>query len=536
MKIALVQLNPVIGDFAGNCARILNYAEKACAAGCDLVVFPELAISGAPPQDLVERPSFLDNHEKAYAEMVAQLPDIDVLFGGLERSGEKTATVLYNTAFVARQQKIVFKARKQLLNNSDVAEESRHFTAGSASRPYVVGDSRFGIVVGDPVSWDDECAMSSLFESDIDGLLVIAASPFHWGKEKARNQLFAKSCASLQCPLLFCNQVGGQDGLLFDGRSLAMAASGEVFALAQGYVEDMIIVDCATGKGDIHASRQLIKEEAVYGALVMGVCDYVTKCGFSSVVLGLSGGIDSALTAAIAADALGPDNVLGVAMPSPYSSEASVEDAEQLAINLGCRFEKISLEPLFTQFTTTLEPLFAGYEEDLTEQNIQARIRGDLLMALSNKFGCMLLSTGNKSELAVGYCTLYGDMCGGLGVIADVPKQLVYALSHYVNRQREIIPQRTIDKPPSAELRPDQCDQDELPPYDLLDEILELYLEQGLGKQELVARGYEMSIVADVLRRIHINEYKRKQAALALKVTTKAFGPGRRYPVAHYRG
>ncbi len=338
-------------------------------------------------------------------------------------------------------------------------------------------------------------------------------------------------------PLLYVNQVGGQDSLLFDGRSLLMDKKGKIRAKSLGFQEDILIIDSADWSGPMHEPAQEESLEAVHDALVMGIRDYVIKCGFRSVVLGLSGGIDSALTAALAVQALGADNVLGVALPSPYSSDDSMEDAKELALNLGCGFEVIPIVDLFTVFKETLNPLFGNRPEDLTEQNLQARIRGNLLMALSNKFGYLLLSTGNKSEMAVGYCTLYGDMNGGLAVISDVPKQLVYELSHFINRDQEIIPPRTISKLPTAELKPDQCDQDDLPEYAILDQILELHLEEYLGVDEIAAHGFDRGLVVDVLRRVRLNEYKRKQAPMGLKVTSKAFGYGRRIPnVQNFQG
>jgi len=371
----------------------------------------------------------------------------------------------------------------------------------------------------------------------LDGIINISASPFQRNKEAIRKSIFQRLCHRYGMPFFYCNQVGGQDSLLFDGRSLVMDATGGVVAQALGFEEDMVVVDSQSWQGEVHDSLELSEQETVYRGLVMGVTDYVRKCHFSSVVLGLSGGIDSALTAAIAVDALGPENVLGVALPSPYSSPDSLEDARKLAENLGCRFEVLPISELFSCFRLSLEPLFKGLGEDLTEQNLQARIRGNLLMALSNKFGHLLLTTGNKSEMAVGYCTLYGDMSGGLAVISDVPKQLVYQLAAYVNKDKEIIPARIITKAPSAELKPDQTDQDDLPPYEVLDQVLELHLEEGLGGNEIVARGFDQSMVNDILRRVRINEYKRKQAPMGLKVTSKAFGFGRRYPnVQNYQG
>lgn len=548
MKIALVQLNPVIGDFAANCRKIITYAKEAEARDCRLVIFPELAISGYPPQDLLERPSFIRDHQQAMHDLLNSLPSIDVLFGCLERREGEGGKSLYNSAVVARNGEIVFQARKQLLPSYDVFDETRYFEPGSPSGLYILDDQCFGVTVCEDV-WHyevheyDVAPVEELHRhaaeqgQTIRAMINISASPFQRQKEDLRRTIFRKYCRQFATPFLYCNQVGGQDSLIFDGRSLAMNSTGEVVAQARGFVEDLIIVDTKSWQGDMHDQVDPPIIHTVFQGLVTGVQDYAGKCGFTSAVLGLSGGIDSALTAAIAVEALGAENVLGVAMPSPYSSPESIEDARQLAANLGCRFEIIPITDLFDQFKASLSPLFSGLAEDLTEQNIQARIRGNLLMALSNKFGHILLTTGNKSEMAVGYCTLYGDMSGGLAVISDVPKQLVYELSYYVNRNGEIIPERIIDKPPSAELKPGQLDQDDLPPYEVLDKILEMYLEQGMGISEIIATGFSESVVHDIVRRIRMNEYKRKQAPMGLKVTSKAFGCGRRYPnTQNYRG
>lgn len=548
VKIALVQINPVIGDFKYNCEKIISWSLEAKKRGCELVIFPELVVSGYPPQDLLERTSFIDSHNDAVTRLVEELPDLDVMFGCFEKNPEPHGKKLYNSALVARGGKIIFRARKQLLPAYDVFDETRYFEPGSPSSVYRIKDLHFGVTVCEDV-WSEEVKeydvepvdslirLSNKNGHQLDGIINISASPFQRDKEVIRKDIFNKIASRHQVPFLYCNQIGGQDSLLFDGRSLVMDKYGELAGQALGFEEDMIVVDTVTWQGEMHGAGQISEQAAVYQALVMGVTDYVRKCGFSSVVLGLSGGIDSALTAAIGVDALGPENVLGVALPSPYSSQESLDDAKQLAENLGCRFEVIPISDLFDGFRTCLGSLFAGLEEDLTEQNIQARIRGNLLMALSNKFGNLLLATGNKSEMAVGYCTLYGDMSGGLAVISDVPKQLVYDLSHYVNRNREVIPANIITKAPTAELKPDQKDQDDLPPYELLDQILELHLEQGKGVEEIVELGFDRSTVRDIARRIRLNEYKRKQAPMGLKVTTKAFGFGRRYPnVQNFRG
>ncbi|PHR26467.1 MAG: NAD+ synthase [Desulfotalea sp.] len=548
MKIGLVQVNPVIGDFKYNCERILKWSVRAKNLGCDLVIFPELVISGYPPQDLLERQSFVEDHNSALNELMGQLPELDVMLGCFEENNLPQGKPLYNSAIVVRKGEVVFRTRKQLLPTYDVFDETRYFQPGESSDIYTLGDAHFGVTVCEDV-WSETVhdyrvkPVAALIEKaakeglTLNGIINISASPFQRKKEEVRKSIFKSFCEQYKVPFLYCNQVGGQDSLLFDGRSFAIDASGDICAQAAGFKEDCIVVDTETWKGDISAPVDIKEEEAVYNGLVMGVKDYVTKCGFSSIVLGLSGGIDSALTAVIAADALGADNVLAVALPSPYSSKESFEDAKELADNLGCRFETIPIAELFATFSKNLAPLFAGRAEDVTEQNLQARIRGNLLMALSNKLGNLLLTTGNKSEMAVGYCTLYGDMNGGLAVISDVPKQLVYRLSEYRNRAGEVIPKRIITKPPSAELKLDQTDQDDLPPYDILDEIVELYLEEGQGLKQIIARGFAKDIVEDLLRRIRINEYKRKQAPMGLKVTSKAFGSGRRYPnVQNYRG
>jgi NAD+ synthetase len=513
-----------------------------------LVIFPELAVSGYPPQDLLERKSFLAAHDAAIGKLLGELPDLDVMFGCFEkREGEKGKS-LYNSAVVARNGRIIFRARKQLLPSYDVFDETRYFEPGKPSELYVLNDLNFGVTVCEDV-WNEEVEVygtdpvdallcfAAANDKKVQAIINISASPFQRNKEETRKNIFQKICHRYSVPFLYCNQIGGQDSLLFDGRSLVMDQTGSIVAQALGFQEDMIVVDTLTWQGDMNGAPQISEQAAVFDSLVMGVRDYVRKSNFSSVVLGLSGGIDSALTAAIAAHALGPENVLGVALPSPYSSQDSLDDARNLAGNLGCRFEVIPISDLFDSFRRSLEPLFVGFEEDLTEQNLQARIRGNLLMALSNKFGHLLLATGNKSEMSVGYCTLYGDMSGGLAVISDVPKQLVYQLAAYVNRSREIIPSRTITKAPTAELKPEQKDQDDLPPYEILDQVLELHLEEGQGKNEIVDRGFDEQMVSDILRRVRINEYKRKQAPLGLKVTTKAFGFGRRYPnVQNFQG
>jgi NAD+ synthase (glutamine-hydrolysing) len=540
--IALVQINPVIGDFSGNIKKIATWAELAKGQGCRLVIFPEMVVCGYPPQDLLERRDFLDSHDRALDALLVCLPQgIEVMFGCLERRPFGKGRPLYNAAMVARDGEIVYRAQKRLLPSYDVFDESRYFQSGEVPGIYRCGPLNLAVTICEDV-WSEEVplyqvdpvadivAAAGSNSIKLDAIINISASPFQRDKEATRKAIFTKLCRTYNLPFLYCNQVGAQDSLLFDGRSLVMNGMGEVVAQACGFSEDMIVVDEDSWRGEMHEEEGLGAEEAVYRALVMGVRDYTGKCGFSSVILGLSGGIDSALTAAIGVEALGPDKVLGVALPSPYNSADSLEDARKLAKNLGCRFSVLPIGELMGSFNEVLAASFAGRDEDLTEQNLQARIRGNLLMALSNKLGGLLLTTGNKSEMAVGYCTLYGDMCGGLAVIADVPKVLVYRLAAYVNRERQIIPRRIIDKAPSAELKPGQKDQDDLPPYEILDRVLELYLEEGKGLREIVAEGFDQDMVGDILRRIRHHEYKRKQAPLGLKVTSKAFGYGRRYP------
>ena len=547
MKIALIQINPVIGDFQYNCDRIVARAREAYGAGCGLAIFPEMVVSGYPPQDLLERPSFVKNQERAVRAMLEELPQMDVLFGCFERRDGGAGKPLYNSAVVARKGKIIHRTRKRLLPSYDVFDEKRYFEPGAGGELYSVGGLTIAVTICEDI-WHNEVdeygvdPVRDLFTraategKTIDCLVNLSASPFQRGKQSTRRRIMAGICERFRVPLFYCNQVGGQDSLLFDGASLVMDRSGEVTALAHEFREDMSIVDSANWRGERHGRVETDEFRSIHDGLVMGIRDYVGKCGFSSAVLGLSGGIDSALTAVLACRALGPENVLCVALPSPYSSAASMEDAVALAENLGCRFEVIEIDRLFKTFKESLGPLFTGLGEDLTEQNIQARIRGNLLMALSNKFGHLLLTTGNKSEMAVGYCTLYGDMSGGLAVIADCPKELVYDLSRWINRDGEVIPERILTKAPTAELKPGQCDQDDLPPYAILDQVLELHLEQGCGLEEIVSHGFEREMVRDVLNRVRINEYKRKQAPMGLKVTSKAFGYGRRYPnVQNYR-
>jgi NAD+ synthetase len=548
MKIALIQYNPRIGDFAANIAAITGWLEKAKAGGCQLAILPELAISGYPPQDLLERPAFLDDQDRAFARLMEKARDLDiaVICGLATRNPAPVGKPLHNSGVLFANGEVLFTTHKQLLPTYDVFDEARYFEPGRGNGTFRYQGLHLGLTICEDI-WNDKSlfprplyatepvgGMLARADGPLDLLINLAASPFNLGKGGVRHKIFANLCQRHHLPFIYVNQVGGQDSLIFDGNSVALDRNGAIAAQAARFAEDMVVIDTDTWQGDIHTAPVDPEQEIaeVCEALVLGTRDYVTKCGFRKAVIGLSGGVDSALTAAIAARALGPENVLGVALPSPYSSPESLEDAEQLAKNLSIGFSVLPITTLFETFLATLAPIFAGAQPDVTEQNIQARIRGNLLMAIANKQGRLLLSTGNKSENAVGYCTLYGDMSGGLAVISDVPKQLVYSLCRYLNQSQEIIPPRTIDKPPSAELAPDQRDEDDLPPYPVLDAILAAYLEEHRSIAEIVEMGFAREVVEDVVRRIRVNEYKRKQAPLGLKVTTKAFGQGRRYPTA----
>jgi len=547
MNIALIQINPLIGDFSGNAAKIIAYAEKAARRGCRLAVFPEMVLSGYPPQDLLGRPDFIASQARALNTLVTELPpEIFVLFGCFEANPTEGKKLL-NSAVTAHGGRIVHRASKRLLASDDVFSESRYFEPGELSAPLVIDGEYFAVTVGDGGLPNEARPghepLAELFaKAQNDGIsltacLNLSATPFERGEEEKRRKILAGLARRWQTPFLCCNQIGGQDSLIFAGHSLAFDAQGKLSAWATGFSEDMIVIDSETGHGERHGPECYADGEDVLAALTLGMADYARKCGFKRAALGLSGGIDSALTAAIACRTLGPENVFGLAMPSIHNPEESLTDARLLAENLGCAFEVMAIAPLVTPFQASLSPFFAGLPEGLAEQNIQARIRGNLLMAISNKFGYLPLTTGNKSEMAVGYCTLYGDMSGGLAVIADCPKGLVYQLSEVINREREIIPRRIIEKAPSAELKPGQRDQDDLPPYPILDAILERYLEKNQSQAEIIAAGFDAAVVADTLRRIHASEYKRQQAPIVLKVTGKAFGCGWRYPICqNYRG
>jgi NAD+ synthase (glutamine-hydrolysing) len=540
MKIALAQFNPTVGDFAGNAACILSLAEKAKQRGADLAVFTELCLCGYPPQDLLERPTFLDRNIDELKALAAKVPMPSLVgYAGRVRNG--TGKSVANKAALLCGGRVVFEQSKMLLPTYDVFDESRYFQPAEKQVVYSFQDEKLGITVCEDVWNDPNFWPTRLYERDpvvelikqgTSVLLNISASPYTIDKRNLRIEMLRAIAMEQRRPIVYVNQIGGDDNLIFDGASMAITADGHVAAQALAFKEDLVLFDTVTGRGEIH--EQPPGEIAyAYEALVMGTADYVRKCGFKKVLIGLSGGIDSAVVAGIAIDALGAENVLGVSMPGPFSSEGSKRDAATLAKNLGIPVITLPITSVFEEYKRALEPAFAGRPEDVTEENIQARIRGNYLMALSNKFGSMVLSTGNKSELAVGYCTLYGDMAGGLAVISDVPKLMVYELARWINRDRELIPVSTIEKPPSAELRPGQKDEDSLPPYDVLDRILKAYIEDLRSPQDIADHyGFDLKLVRDIALLVDRNEYKRKQAAPGLKITSRAFGFGRPFPIA----
>ncbi len=544
MKIALGQINTTIGDMSGNVDLMAATARRAAERGAQLVIFPELAVTGYPPRDLLEKASFYEaarEQEERLAAETAAL-DLTLVYGTVDRTDSAAGKPAVNIAAVAEHGKIVFRQGKMLLPTYDVFDEARYFLPAERQEVHRIGGVNVALTVCED-AWNDKQfwerrlyqrdPVEELVRAGAELLISINASPYHMGKRRLRREVFATTARHRGIPLVYVNQVGGNDELVFDGSSFAMDARGNVIAAAPSFREDLIFVDTATGAGD-RRENLANPREAVYEALVLGTRDYIRKCGFRQVLLGLSGGIDSSLTAVIAADAVGRENVTGVGMPGPYSSEGSVRDARTLAANLGIRFETVEITGAYEKFLEQLDPLFGDRPRDVTEENLQARLRGVTLMSLSNKWGAMVLTTGNKSELAVGYCTLYGDMAGGLAVISDVPKTLVYELARVANqRHGEAIPESVFTKPPSAELRPNQKDTDSLPAYEILDKILQRYIEDSKPPREIAAElNLPLELVREIANMVDRNEYKRQQAAPGLKVTTKAFGMGRRFPIA----
>ncbi len=543
MRITIAQLNPTVGDVSGNLRKLIEAFRASQAHRPDLVAFPELYLTGYPPRDLVVRNDVLDGVESAVREIEsvsAAYPETGILFGAPIRNRNATGKGLYNAALLVHAGKTVFRQFKSLLPTYDVFDEGRYFDPVFDNHIMPFKGQRLGISICEDAWNDPELWLHRIYSYDpIDTLAAggasilinISASPFHYGKDALRFRIVQNHARKHRLPFVFVNQVGGNDELVFDGRSLCVDDLGRPLHICPGFEESLHTVDLDASRGSMEY-EPMGPIGSVESALVLGLRDYMRKTGFSSVVLGLSGGIDSALVAALAVKALGADRVRGISMPGPFSSTGSIDDAKALAGNLGIPLDVIPITDVYDSYIRTLQPFFEGRAMDIAEENIQARIRGNYLMAMSNKFGHLVLSTGNKSELAVGYCTLYGDMSGGLALISDVPKTMVYRLAEHINRDREIIPRATIEKPPSAELRPDQCDQDTLPPYETLDEILRLYLDESLPGSAIVQRGFDPETVRWVIRVVDRNEYKRKQAAPGLKVTSKAFGMGRRMPIA----
>jgi NAD+ synthase/NAD+ synthase (glutamine-hydrolysing) len=537
MKLALAQINTTVGDLRGNSAKILQHYRLAQQAGVDLLLTPELAITGYPPRDLLSKRRFVRDNLATLDEIAGQVGETGLLVGFVDFNPAADGRPYYNSVALVYQRKIVARRSKTLLPTYDVFDEDRYFQPSERNDPIEWKGCRLGVTVCEDI-WNVEHFAPTRYNRDpvselagVDYLLNLSASPYHLGKARVREQLVQAVATKHRMPVAYCNLVGGNDELIFDGQSMVFNATGQMWAQAAAFREELLIVDTSGPAAPPLAPTSDMA--GLHDALVLGLRDYAGKCGFRSAVLGLSGGIDSAVTACLAAEALGNSNVLGVSLPSQFSSPASKDDARILAANLGIRYEVIPIQAAFEQLKATLQPLFAGRAEDTTEENLQARVRGTLLMALSNKFGHPLLTTGNKSEMAVGYCTLYGDMNGGLAVIADVPKTMVYELARYINRERAIIPASSITKPPSAELRPNQTDQDTLPEYAVLDAILKRYVEENKSAAEIIEEtGYDAGLVRDIVRKIDLNEYKRKQAPPCLRVTTKAFGIGRRVPIA----
>jgi NAD+ synthase (glutamine-hydrolysing) len=545
VKIALGQINPTVGDFSGNAAKHIEFSRRAQASGAALILFPELSVCGYPPRDLVERPSFVARNRETVDQIAAATRGIAVICGLVTPAHSETGKSVMNSAALLQDGKVAFLQSKMLLPTYDVFDEMRNFAPAKSQQLFSFCGNQVALTICED-AWNDKLfwpkrlytvdPIDALIRAGGNFVLNISSSPFWIGKRELRRDMLASIARHHKVPVAMVNQVGGNDSLIFDGSSIVVNPDGNIIAQGRSFEEDLVYFDSGSQekplRGDLH--EQVEGEEAsVYAALVLGTRDYMRKCGFQKAIIGLSGGIDSALTAVIATDAVGPENVIGVGMPGPYSSPGSIDDARALARNLGIRFELLSINCAIEAYRQTLQEVFAGKKEDVTEENIQSRARGTLLMALSNKLGAIVLSTGNKSELGVGYCTLYGDMVGGLAVISDVPKTLVYRLSHYVNSRRPVIPPSTLEKPPSAELRPNQKDSDSLPPYEILDAVLEDYVEDAHSAEQIAAdHGFDLEVVRRVVRMVDRAEYKRQQAAPGIKISPKAFGYGRRFPIA----
>lgn len=541
MNFLLAQLNATVGDISGNAQLILDAYHVGVQEGADLVVCPELMLTGYPPRDLLLKPKFVDENLAALQRLAGQTSGVGLLVGFVSRNVSGEGRELYNSVALLHEGNIKDIRHKTLLPTYDVFDEDRYFEPALANEPIVFKKHTLGVTICED-AWNDEefgvpgrymtNPLEQLARKGCDFLINVSASPWFLGKNRVRQSLLSSQAKRLGTPLLYCNMVGGNDELVFDGGSLVVGADGDIKLEGKLFQSQNLIVDPKVFTLEAKKNHALADEEKIFKALSLGVKDYVEKCGFKSVLLGLSGGIDSALTAVIAVDALGASNVRGVAMPSEFSSQGSKDDARQLADHLGIQYDEIPIQSGFESIKQSLSPVFVGLKDGVAEENMQARLRGVILMGMSNKFGSLLLTTGNKSELAVGYCTLYGDMCGGLAVLSDLPKTMVYRLSEWVNRHQVVIPVSTLTKPPSAELRPDQKDQDSLPDYEILDAILQAYVVDHRSAGEIVSMGYDQAIVTRIIRLIDMNEYKRRQSAPGLKVTTRAFGMGRRVPIA----
>ena len=553
MKICLAQINPTVGAFEQNVKKICRFINTAKKKGADLIVFPEMCIVGYPPKDLLELSGFVDSNLKALEEVRNNVTGISAIVGFVDRNAGQRGKNLYNAAAYINNKEIVSRHYKSLLPTYDVFDEDRYFEPAHSISLAKISGRKSGISIcedawGANIIWHRKIhhkdPVESMVRQGAEIIINISASPFTIGKQDERLKMLTSHAKKYNVPIIFVNQIGGNDDLVFDGNSLVINKKGVIVDRALSFKEDLLMVEfkgpdisaggskpSSVGKRT-QAGADEGEIESVYDALVLGTRDYVRKCGFKKAVIGLSGGIDSAVTAVIAARALGKGKVLGVTMPSGFSSKGSVKDSKALAKRLGIAFENIPIKSVYNAYTRTLSDMFTGLPFDVTEENLQARIRGKILMAISNKHGYLVLTTGNKSELAVGYCTLYGDMCGGLAVISDIPKTMVYDIAEYINRRKEVIPIHTIEKPPSAELRPDQKDQDSLPPYDILDGVLKAYVEESRDIDDIIGRGFNEALVKDIIKKVDTNEYKRKQAAPGLKVTSKAFGTGRRMPLA----
>ena len=542
MKIAIAQINTTVGDFIGNSNKIAEFWDQADNSGADMVVFPELALCGYPPRDLLLKKAFLRENEEALERLIKIGRKAVAVIGFASRNKNESGRPACNSAAVIQNSKIIATRHKSLLPTYDVFDEDRYFQPAKNIEPVEVLSKKIGITICEDI-WNDDVFVhdrryqhnptKELAAAGTELLLNLSASPWSLGKEHSRHILLSQLSSKHKLPIVYCNLVGGNDELVFDGGSQYYNKHGVLGANAKMFSEELLIVDTETIEPKSSNTEE--DDAKIFNALSLGVKDYLHKCGFQSAVIGLSGGIDSAVTAAIAVKALGAKNVRGVAMPSQYSSQGSLDDAENLAKALNIQYDIVPIEPVFEKLKSQLSDIFSGMTEDTTEENMQARIRGNILMSMSNKFGSLLLTTGNKSELAVGYCTLYGDMCGGLAVISDLPKTRVYSLAKWINREQEIIPNSTITKPPSAELRPGQVDQDSLPDYYTLDNILEEYVVNGKDTESIISLGHNPTTVKQIVKLINNNEYKRRQAAPGIKITSKAFGVGRRIPVAkHY--